>query len=371
MKNKIASVEKLISVEPHPNADRLDLVKVLGYQCVTERGLHSEGDLIVYIQPDSVLPLDTEWAEGYRKYSPNRIKAVKLRGEYSEGIIVKFEQIWGDELPKFERDEGSDTYDGLLEGDDVAEMIGVTHYEPPLPQDLSAKGGLPFGIPKTDETRWENMISRLPINEPVDITLKIDGQSWSAYYDLESDTFGVMGRTMEYKDDAVNNYTAHLDRYDVKNVLVDYCKKHGVSLCIRGESFGEGIQKSDVNPHSKVEKALGIFSVWNIDKRRYERPGDEHYFIDFCEATGLPSVPVLERGELLTRELIDRYSVGMKKLNGKPFEGVVVNHGYYEIEEPAKTLNLPNGETKDIDARMRPFVASSFKIINKAYDARK
>lgn len=84
---KIASIEKLISVEPHPNADRLDIVKVLGYQCVTERGLHNAGDLIVYIQPDSVLPEDAEWAESYRKYSPKRIKAVKLRGEWSEGVI--------------------------------------------------------------------------------------------------------------------------------------------------------------------------------------------------------------------------------------------------------------------------------------------
>lgn len=144
---KIASIEKIISVEPHHNADRLDLVKVLGYQCVSEKGLHSAGDLIIYIQPDSVLPDDAAWAEGYRKYSPGRIKAVKLRGEFSEGVLVSFKQVEG----------VSSDFDALgsfpEEGTDVAEMLSITHYEPPLPQDLSAKGNLPFGIPKTDETR--------------------------------------------------------------------------------------------------------------------------------------------------------------------------------------------------------------------------
>lgn len=91
--SNIASIEKIISVVPHPNADRLDLVKVLGYQCVTERGLHTAGDLIVYIQPDSVLPVDAEWAETYRKYSPTRIKCVKLRGEFSEGVLLPMKKF--------------------------------------------------------------------------------------------------------------------------------------------------------------------------------------------------------------------------------------------------------------------------------------
>jgi tRNA-binding EMAP/Myf-like protein len=143
---KIASIEKLISVEPHPNADRLDLVKVLGYQCVTERGLHSPGDLIIYIQPDSVLPEDAEWAEGYRKYSPTRIKAVKLRGEFSEGVIFPMKDF-------LEVMNKIYTIEDFLEGTDVSALLGITHYEPPMPQDLSAKGLLPLGIPKTDETR--------------------------------------------------------------------------------------------------------------------------------------------------------------------------------------------------------------------------
>jgi RNA ligase (TIGR02306 family) len=358
---KIASVEKLISVEPHPNADRLDLVKVLGYQCVTEKGLHSAGDLIIYIQPDSVLPEDAAWAEGYRKYSPGRIKAVKLRGEFSEGIIVKQEQIshlWNS--PFVDTDEGYE----------MAETLSIKHYEPPLPQDLSAKGLLPFGIPKTDEERWENITGRLLFGEKVDVSLKIDGQSWSAYYNVDTKDFGVLGRTMEYKEDAHNRYTAHIERLGFKERFIAFCEEYGVSLCIRGESYGDGLQAHSFNPHAKEKAGLAIFSVYNIKTRKYERRDDKYYFIPLCEALGLPTVPILERDVVLTQELIDKYSVGLKKIDGKPFEGVVINHGEYVIERESNIMLCPDGVERDVGGS-KTYAAHSFKVISKHYDSQK
>lgn len=358
---KIATVERIISVDAHPNADRLDLVKILGYQCVTEKGLHQAGDLIIYIQPDSVLPVDAAWAEGYRKYSPGRIRAVKLRGEFSEGIVVKFEQV-------------SDFFPSIIlleEGYDVAPALGITHYEPPAPQDLSAKGLLPFGIPKTDETRWENKISHLPFGHPVDVTLKIDGQSWSAYYHIEKDEFGVLGRTMEYKQECSNKYTAHVERYDVKNKLTEYCKTHGVSLAIRGESYGSGIQSFESNPHAKLEPGLALFSVYNITERKYERLGDKHYFRNVAAELDIPHVPIVEENVILTRELVDKYSKELKKIDGKPFEGVVINHGAYTIQREAKVVELPDGTILNIEPKLEEYAPNSFKVINLLYDSNK
>lgn len=358
---KIASIEKLISVEPHPNADRLDLVKVLGYQCVTERGLHKAGDLIVYIQSDSVLPEDAEWAESYRKYSPKRIKAVKLRGEWSEGIIVKQSQ-----LSEF----FSQPFEASDEGVDVAEVIDAKHYEPPLPQDLSAKGLLPFGIPKTDEERWENITGRLPIGEIVDVTLKVDGQSWTAYYDVETDSFGVCGRTLEFKPDASNKYTAHIERYGIYHKLRSFCQEKNVSLAIRGESYGQGIQAFEQNPHAKENAGLAIFSVYLIKERRYARKGDPFYFPIVAEQLGLPTVPILEKDVVLTQELINKYSMDLKKIDGKPFEGVVINHGAYTIEKEVKTIECPDGVTREVGGTMQ-YAPGSFKVINKNYDMNK
>lgn len=89
----LATIEKVKNLRQHPNADRLEICDVLGFQCVVPKGLHNEGDLIVYIQTDTVLPADREWAEEYIRYSPKRVKAVKLRGIFSEGVVVPLEKL--------------------------------------------------------------------------------------------------------------------------------------------------------------------------------------------------------------------------------------------------------------------------------------
>lgn len=333
---KQASVERISSVITHPNADRLDLVKILGYQCVTERGLYKDGDAVVYIQPDAVLPLEP-WTEDYRKYSPKRIKAVKLRNEWSEGIIVPMD-IYKKIL--FEKGWTSDTF--LEVNYECSELLGIKHYEPPIPQDLSAKGFLPYNIEKTDEERWENLTDKLPFGEVVDLFLKVDGQSATYYYKLDEDKFGTCGRTLEFKDDTVNNYTAHIEKYDLKNKIIRFCKDNNISIALRGESYGEGIQGSNNNPHSQITKDISFFSVYLIDEKKYARKGDKFYFINVCKELNLPIVPLVEGDVVLSKELIDKYSLDLKKINDKPFEGVVVQYN--------------NG---------------SFKIINKDYDSKK
>src|ERR1035437_5496698 len=166
-----ATIEVISDVISHPNADRLDVVKILGFQCITQKGLYSIGNKVVYVRPDSLLPIEP-WAEDYRKYSPKRIKSVFLRKMWSEGIIIPFELLPVDL-----------TKNSI--GDDVGSLIGVTHWDPPVPQDNSAKGNLPYGISKTDEERFENIVDKLPYGELVDISLKYDGQSCSFYYNID------------------------------------------------------------------------------------------------------------------------------------------------------------------------------------------
>lgn len=329
--SKDATIEIIDVVKNHPNADRLDLATILGFQCVTQKGLYKGGEKVVYIRPDAVLPIE-KWTEEYRKYSPKRIKAVKLRDEWSEGIIVPFEILPnGDQLKDLEP------------GTDVAELIGVTHYEPPAPNDIQAKGGLPYGIPKTDEERWENYREhQLPYGQPVDIFLKNDGQSCSFFYEINDDKFGILGRTLELHEIFENKYTAHINRYDLKFKLIELAKNLKTSLCIRGESYGEGIQGMEINPHSKMKAGWAMFSVYLINERRYARKGDPHYFLNIAGQLGLPTVDLIEKDVILTKELIEKYSTGITELNGNPFEGVVVQHA-----------------------------GGSFKIINKYYDSKK
>lgn len=328
----LASIQHIREVKTHPNADALDIVRVLNYECIVKRDQYKVGDLIIFIEPDTVLP-DVPWATFYNSKS-NRVKAIRLRGIWSMGIVESFENVG----------LSSRSY---VEGDDVSEALGVTKYEPPMPQDVSASGPYGFGIPKTDEERWQGL-SEIPFGEVVDVTLKIDGQSFSAVYaryveELELKIVkAIGGRSFLFKSLAVNNYTVNAEKHKVLEKLEDFCLQNQVNLCWRGESYGNGIQKYANNPHSKMPLGLAFFSTWLIDERKYATKGHPFYMHDLGPQLGLPVVPMLERNVVLTQELIDKYDHVLTEVNGQPFEGVVINwHG------------------------------GSFKVINKPYDAKK
>lgn len=324
-----ASVEKILEVNIHPNADKLELAKVLGYQCVIPKDTYKVGDSILFVKPDSILP-DSEWAKPYLKYAVKRVKAIKIRGEWSEGLVIPLTSI-----PIIE---------GIFE-DSVDRVLNISHYEPPKPYHLDAKSSaLPFNIPKTDETRFENLYRELPdfIGEIVDVTLKVDGQSCSYYYNIDTDTFGVLSRSMELKEEAYNKYTHHIGKSFDRERFINYCKRNNVSLCIRGESYGAGIQSIKCNPHTSKAANIAFFSVYNITEKRYENKGDKHYYRNVCKELDLPEVPIIEEDTILTYDLLRIYSEDISYLDGEYFEGVVIKGKHF-----------------------------SFKVINKVYDSLK
>ncbi len=348
----LATIEVIKDVRPHSNADRLDIVQVLGYEAIVGRDQYKVGDSIIFIQPDSILPSDQEWCQDLLSYtSRGRIRAIRLRGEWSMGLVVSTDKALA--------------YTEFNEGDDVTETLGVTKHEPALPTNLHARGGLPFGIPRTDEERYQNIrnLDEL-IGTNVDISLKVDGSS-ATYYCLvgghlpgeDQTKVGLCSRSLELKmgeDDNGNAYNSrwHLPekRYDILNKLRTYCEEHNISLALRGEVFGPGVQSMEKNPHSKVEEMnFTAFSVWYITEGHYASPYDTHYYTNVAKALGIPVVPMLEEDVVLTQEKIDYYDNGAKKLNNTPFEGVVITM------RDAVGHNLP----------------TSFKVINKWYDSEK
>jgi len=334
---KLASIELISEIKPHPNADKLELAKVLGYTCIIEKGRYRAGAAVVLIQPDTVLP-DKPWAEMFKKRG-NRVKAMKLRGIWSFGIVMS----------PYDVCDISDLKSMLMPvniGKDIADRIGVTKYEAPQPQQLDAKGPLPFGLGKTDEERYQNILD-LPFGELVDVTLKIDGQSATYYCRKDRQTgewtTGICSRSLEMKPECDNNYTRINKKYNILEKLLRYCMANNVSLALRGEIYGNGIQGHAANPHSKLPLDFAAFSVFNFDTNEYENVGSEHYYavLSGSDYLGVPCVPTISR-QVLTPELIKHYAEDISEINGKPFEGVVIKH--------------KNG---------------SFKVISLAYDERK
>jgi RNA ligase (TIGR02306 family) len=335
----LATVEKILKIDAHPNADSLEIATVLGYQCIVRKGAHSVGEAIVFIQPDSVLPADREWASEVIKYTSGngRVKAVRLRGSWSMGLVMPLSILAAGE-PRL-----------VLDGQEVSKMLGIIAYEAPIPKNLNAKGGLPFGMPRTDESRWQNVrdLDTL-LGNLVDVTLKVDGSSFTAYCVLPGDhpgdapLLGITSRSLDLKLDGSNNWLDAAAKTEVLAKLAAYCQAHGVSLALRGEVYGKGIQTYGINPHARQERGVAFFSTWDIREHRYHGRNDTHYYRRVCAACGLSEVALLEEGVPLSMALIKKYDEELESIGGEPFEGVVIKGGGF-----------------------------SFKVVNKRYDSKK
>lgn len=146
-----------IILEPHPNADSLSIVKVYNYTVCVRTADWKDKTIGAYIPPDSVVPDNEVFAFLQGK---TRIKVKRLRGVVSMGLLIP-------------APEGSQL------GHDVAEILGVTHYEPPL-QNAKSGGEVespPPGlvIPKYDVEHMLRYGYLFKENESVYVTEKIHG----------------------------------------------------------------------------------------------------------------------------------------------------------------------------------------------------
>ncbi len=128
-------------VRPHPNADRLDLAVVKGWQVVVARDSMQAGESVVYVQPDALVP--DAWAEtwGVKPYlgKGGRVRAVKLRGEPSFGFAIPLKRgLLAEEL----------TGAGYHAEDDVSAYFGITKYVPPPPKTQRPGGPQGFSMPE-------------------------------------------------------------------------------------------------------------------------------------------------------------------------------------------------------------------------------
>ncbi len=146
-----------VTLEPHPNADSLSVVRVFGGYTVCVRTDDWTGiELGAYIPPDSVV--DSTRPEFGFLAGHERIRVKRLRGVVSMGLLIP--------APK-----------GAQPGENVAEFLGVSHYEPPLP--LNARGdeeSAPPGFrPSYDVDSLRRFVHLFAEGEPVWITEKIHG----------------------------------------------------------------------------------------------------------------------------------------------------------------------------------------------------
>ncbi len=82
-----ATIQKIIGKEPIPAADRIEIVKVLGWKCIVSKSDNFQiGDVVIFIEVDSVVPEKPEF-EFLRKHN-FRVKTMKLKGIVSSGLVL-------------------------------------------------------------------------------------------------------------------------------------------------------------------------------------------------------------------------------------------------------------------------------------------
>lgn len=283
----LASVQIIKSVEPIENADFIELVHVLGWQCVAKKDEFKPNDLCIYFEIDSFLPIRPEFeflrANSYKKSEMLgegfRLKTQIFRGKISQGLCLPMSIL--DDLG----------WHGLPEGTDVTDLLGVQKWEIPETKMSggTAIGELPGNVPHTDETRVQAMPEL--INEfgtkPYYISTKIDGSSYSVSYDANG--FHVMGHNYEYKPDDKCGFLKFIEKNypALAKTMGDYLKiTNHDSIVIQGEFAGPGIQKNRL----KLQKpAWYVFDI-RIDERRLHMVD----FLDLAQKLGLTTVPIEE-----------------------------------------------------------------------------
>lgn len=86
MSRKLASIQKIISLEAIPNADKIMKATILGWECVVKKDEFNVGDLCVYIEVDSIVPDKPEFE--FLRDRKFRVKTIKLRGTLSQGLLL-------------------------------------------------------------------------------------------------------------------------------------------------------------------------------------------------------------------------------------------------------------------------------------------
>lgn len=313
MERKLASIVKIIDIQPISGADAIEVALVKGWKVVVKKGEYKANDLAVYYEIDSFLPIKPEFEflrkSSFKKMGQHegfRLKTIKLRGQLSQGLLTPIPE--GILNPK--------------EGDDLTEALDILKYEPPIPAQLAGKikGNFPSFIPKTDEIRIQNFQAEVgfsPAGERVYITEKLDGTSFTCYY--KDGEFGVCGRNWELTETADNSLWNMAKLLDLKQKLTNL----GKNIALQGELIGNGING---NLYHLREHKLYFFTGYDIDKKQ-RMPFDMLEWILF--KLDLQMVPVIDSNTVLPQGDIVDYMLlsaeGESKINPEVgSEGIVV-----------------------------------------------
>jgi len=367
--NSCCFVAKINEVRAIEGADNIELVIAGGWNAITKKGEFNVGSLTVIATTDAVIPETLSEKMGVANYlrKGTRVRTVKLRGVYSECLIIPVTYIKSS---------------SIVEGFDLMKELGISKFEPPVKQIQLASGRK---IKYKDNQNFhiyykfpnlKNVLGMFTEEDTVEITRKIHGtnarygivrKSKLSTLDKIKKFFRLADKWIDYEyvygshncekgSDSQGFYSTDVwrtvaDSYKIKEKLWAYVKNDAMSpeigdgITIYGEIYGAGIQKG--YDYGLTDTEFVGFDV--KEDGEYLSPINAKLQIE--DILDLPYVEVLHFG---------RWSLGIQdsfvfknmiKGTKVPHEGIVIKYHTGERQKVAKVINpeyLIFGEKNDI-----------------------
>lgn len=329
---QLASVQKVLSLNPIPGADKIEVAQINGWSVVVQKGLYQAGDLCIYFEIDSFIPAGdaryASFAERFINWNGKqgmRVKTIRLRKQISQGLLMPLA-----EFPEVKNP---------VEGMDVTDILKIEKWEPAEETKSNAGGGgtkastsraFPFFLVKTDQERIQNRVNMLPsmANDTFEVTIKLDGSSMTVYalednspifhevlavneqkklakmglfaklaYKLKKAFVkpeippyiaGVCSRNIELDLDDNNHFSQYVREHDLVNSVRMMNLLFNGNYAVQGELIAPSIQE---NYEQVAKPEFYVYSVYDIDNGCYMLPSKAQHMVH-C-VLGLQYVPVL------------------------------------------------------------------------------
>jgi RNA ligase (TIGR02306 family) len=372
--NSVCFIAKINEVKAIEGADNIELVVAGGWNAITKKSEFKVGDETIIATTDAVIPESLSEEMGVTSYlrKGGRVRTVKLRGVYSECLIIPKHYLKGK--------VSMGDYD-LKEGSDCMELLGITKYEPPVKQIQLASGRK---IKWRDNQNFhiyykfpnlKNVAGMFTEEDEVQITRKIHGtnarygivkKSKLSFWDKVKKFFKLADEWIDYEyiygshncekgSESQGFYSTDVwrtiaEKYDIKDRLWRLVREMdveevGSGVVLYGEIYGAGIQKNYTYGLEDIR-----FSGFDLTING-EYLNIETTYVAISNLLELPHVEELYIGpwnqEIQDSFVFKNFIEGTKV----PHEGIVIKEFSGDRKKVAKVINpdyLIYGEKNDV-----------------------
>lgn len=358
MARKLVSIRQVSGIRPITGAPNLEVAAVDGWTCAVRRGTFTPGDLALFFEIDSFLPIQPQFLpannpihhqqkkwqgqEGYHVYTQ------MVGKEVSQGVLLKLELF-----PDIERkviilkeEYGQEKGSSIFMDQCFARELGVTKWELRPNQTATKLGRFPAFIAKTDLTRIQDKTNAYLLRKEKDgntlwqESVKMDGSSMTAYL-VRADSrwikslpgprqsrdkdgtagtgrFGVCSREWDLVRDVKDKFW----KAALENRLQEKLAMVGGNVAIQGELVGSTIN-GNRHGYPKGKHEFFVYSMWDIDRQERLSPSVTE---EYAASMGLKHVPVLGYVKLVdiassNDDLLERAKG--RHADGRKREGIV------------------------------------------------